>query len=189
MKCDETLIHEVLNGNKGAVNLLAKKYYKPIFAYVYRNIGEKQTSYDITQEVFIKIIKNLKSFKGNFNKLKYWMFKIASNTCKDYYRSSYYKNNNNNIKVEDNMIVENNVEEILLKNERREIVKSALLNLSPQQRETLILRFYHDFKIKDIASITDANEATVKSRIRQGIQKLKKYFEGGEEGEYKEQCR
>lgn len=187
MQSDEILIKEILNGNKSAMNVLVKRYYKMIFAYVYRNLGEYHISYDITQEIFIKIIKNLNTFKGDISKIKSWMFRIASNTCKDYYRSSYYKNNKNNSEIEECMMVENNVVDILIKNEKREMIRKALLNLPSMQREALILRFYHDLKIKDIADITGASESTVKSRIRQGTQKLKKYFEGGLDYEFKEQ--
>ena len=60
-----------------------------------------------------------------------------------------------------------------------ERVRDALSQLPDMQRDVLILRFYHELKIKEIAQITNTGNATVKSRLRQGMEKMKRVL--GEE--------
>ncbi len=51
-----------------------------------------------------------------------------------------------------------------------------------EQRETVILKYYHDLRIKDIAQITQSKEATVKSRLKRGLARLRTLLEGDENG-------
>ena len=62
---DLELIDSTLKGNKYALDILVRKHYKTIYSYVYRNIGDESLSYDLTQEIFIKVIKNLKLFNSD----------------------------------------------------------------------------------------------------------------------------
>lgn len=180
---DDELIREILKGSQAAMEVLVKKYYKAIYAYVYRNIGEYHTAYDITQEIFIKMMKNIKSYHEQ-GKFKNWLMKIAMNACGDYYRSASYKR----LKVqeqldEDTAEEEGSVLDMLERNLERQRVKEAVLELPDYQRDSLILKYYHDMKIKDIAQVTGAREASVKSRLRQGMEKLRNILKRGEECE------
>jgi RNA polymerase sigma-70 factor (ECF subfamily) len=145
-----------------------------IFSYIYRYTGEYHVSCDITQEVFIKMMKYLSRFDNSLGSFKNWIFKIALNTSRDYFKSTSYKLNKNGEQIEENIPDSSpNVVDILNHMEQREEVKRAINELPDYQREALILKFYHDMKIKDIAKIMDSNESTIKSRLHQGIAKLK----------------
>lgn len=190
MPTDEDLIEEIKNGSQAAMEVLVKKYYKNIFAYVYRKLGDYHLAYDMTQEVFIKMMKSIHDFKHK-GQFKHWLFKIAVNQCRDYFRSSKFKQRRderefvNSVKDK-----KEDVWDLLSKKIESEKVKEAVLQLPDYQREPIILRFYQDLKIKEIAYITDSKEATVKSRLKQGIEKLKKNFKGGsEDGEQEKQYR
>jgi RNA polymerase sigma factor (sigma-70 family) len=183
MSSDEELIGEVLNGNQYAMEILIKRYYKLIFAYVYRSIGDYHEAYDITQEVLIKVVKSIKDYKHE-GKFKNWLLRIAANTCNDQFRSSKYRNNKNNAELDCNLVDESsNVYNIMNKKIERQEIKGAITTLPDNQRNAIILKYYHDMKIKDIAAITESNESTVKSRLKQGLEKLKKLFEGSEQFE------
>ncbi|MDQ0253560.1 DNA-directed RNA polymerase specialized sigma24 family protein [Evansella vedderi] len=84
---DEELIEEIKNGSQAAMEVLIKKQYKTIFAYVYRKVGDYHLAYDMTQEVFIKMMKSINEYKGG-GKFQHWLLKIAVNHCRDYFRSS-----------------------------------------------------------------------------------------------------
>lgn len=176
----EDLIKEILKGNEAAMELLVKQNYDMVQSFIYRYIGDYNTSYDMTQEVFIKMMKSLSRFKYEKCNFKSYILKIAANHCKDYFRSSSYK-----MRCESSDIDETDVEsgelviDILEKNEERLKVKKAVSDLPEKQRETVILKYFHDMKIKEIADITGDNENTIKARLFNGIKNLKKAI-GGE---------
>lgn len=180
MPTDEELIEEIKNGSQAAMEVLVKKHYKNIFAYVYRKVGDYHLAYDLTQEIFIKMMRSITSYKSK-DKFKNWLITIAVNHCRDYFRSSTYRNKNKeqnlNYHVKDNR---ENVWDLLSKKIESERVKETLKKLPDYQRDSIILRFYHDLSIKEIAQITESKESTVKSRLRQGIGKLRSVLQGGD---------
>lgn len=179
MPTDEELIEEIKNGSQAAMEVLVKKYYKNIFAYVYRKTSDYHLAYDLTQEVFIKMMKSIGAYKSK-GKFEHWLITIAVNHCRDYFRSSTYRRKKQEQEIVHQMTDDSkNVWDLLSKKIESEKVKEALNTLPDFQKEAIILRFYHDLKIKEIAHVTDAKEATVKSRLKQGIGKLKKLFQGG----------
>ena len=71
----------------------------------------------------------------------------------------------------------------MIENENKIEVRRALHSLPDYQKEVIILRFYHNLKIREIAKIAKSNIPTVKSRLRQGLQKIERYlkdFKGGD---------
>ena len=184
---DEELIFEIKNGNAAAMEILVKNYYKSVFSYIYRNIGsDYHTSYDLTQEVFIKVIKYIKNYKEK-GKLINWILTISVNTCIDYYRSNDYKNQVNREDLKTKLTKEyDSVYNILDRKLERQMIMESLQKLPIYQKEVIILKFYHDLKLKDIAKITQSNEATTKTRLYQGLSKLGKLLQGGERIEKKQ---
>lgn len=173
---DQELIREIKNGSQAAMEVLVKRHYKNIFAYVYRKVGDYHLAYDLTQETFIKMMKSIDKYKP-YGKFQNWLLTIAVNQCRDYFRSSHFKQIDNEQEYEDYVKDEKgNISHLLRQKVESEQVRKALRQLPEFQKETIILRYYHDLKIKEIASVTDTNESTVKSRLRQGVQKLKNIF-------------
>ncbi|MDG5789070.1 RNA polymerase sigma factor [Evansella sp. AB-P1] len=180
MSTDEELIEEIKNGSQAAMEVLVKRHYKYIFAYVYRKLGDYHLAYDLTQDIFIKMMKSIHHYKGE-GKFEHWLLKIAVNHCRDYFRSRSYKE-----KEEQNTLSEQikdekeNVWDLISKKLESEKVKTAVHKLPEYQKEAIILKFYKGLKIKEIAHLTDSKEATVKSRLKQGIEKLKIALKGGD---------
>jgi RNA polymerase sigma factor (sigma-70 family) len=179
MPTDEELIQELLNGSKAAMEVLVKRHYKTVFAFVYRKIGDYHTAYDITQEVFIKMMRALGDYRreGKFN---HWLLRIAANSCTDYFRSVQRKSDQQTPFDEQFPDERSNVWDLLSKKLERDQVRKAINCLPKYQQDVVILKFYHGFKLKDIAEITLSKEATVKSRLRQGIAKLRSLLKGDE---------
>lgn len=169
---EHNLIKKAQSGNSGAMNILIEKYYQPVFAFFYKNTGHYHQSKDLTQEVFIKMVSGISKYRPQ-TPFKNWLFTIASNHLKNYYRTlsrrPEYAEPPGEYADEDK-----NIADISVKND----IMSALELLPQEQREAIILRYYNDFSIKEIAGITDAKETTVKARIRYGLDKLKTELEG-----------
>lgn len=180
---DDELVEEILNGSKAAMDVLVRRHYKNIFSYVYRKTGNYHLAYDLTQEIFIKMMKSIKNYKQQ-GKFSSWLLKIAVNHCRDYYRSSDFRKEGQRTELPGDLAQDNsNVWDIFQRKQQRKEVRESINALPEYQRETIILRFYHDLKIKEIALITGSKEPTVKSRLRQGLEKLKNMLNGGEQCE------
>lgn len=177
---DQELIEEILDGSQAAMEVLTRKYYKSIFAFVYRKVGDKEAAYDLTQEIFIKVIQRIQSFsnKGTF---KSWLYSIAVNHCRDYWGSAHYRHNSQQRELPETLEgKEKSISYIVERNETRAQVRLAINSLPEYQKEALILKYFHHMKIKEIANMTNTRIPTVKSRLKQGLGKLAKLLERGE---------
>ncbi len=169
---DDLLVSEVKNGNEAAVEVLVKRHYNSVFSYICRRIGDYHRAYDLTQEVFVKMLAALRKAKIKEGKFSNWLLKIAVNTCRDYFRSSCYKQLEKTSELMEGSAASPGVISLLERKEEVKALKEALDSLPGEQREAIILRYYHDRKFQEIAEITGSNESTAKSRVRQGLCKL-----------------
>lgn len=172
MESDEKiLICSIQNGNKDALNKLITEYYQDIFGYFYKFTNDYHQSKDLTQEVFIKMVVNIGKYKPK-GEFKNWLFAIASNHLKNYWRSLSRKPEFGDLS-EETPENGNEIDRLTLKS----VFLSALNTLPKEQKEAIILRFYNNFTIKEISKITSVKEPTVKARIKYGIEKLKNILE------------
>ena len=177
---DENLIKEILKGNESAMEILVKRHYDLVHSYIYRTTSDYNIAYDITQEVFIKMMKKLNTFNLEEGKFKSWLLTISVNTTKDYFKSKTFKQRIENCDIEEHQIEDkSNVIEIISKKEEAIKIKEAVGKLPNLQKEAILLKYYNDLKIKEISEITGDNENTIKSRLFNGIKNLKKLL-GGE---------
>lgn len=84
---DKILIKKIQQGETELIELLIEKYYSNIYAFCYRKISNSNIAYDLTQEVFLRLVQYINTYvdKNNF---KSYLFKIAVNICNDYYRKN-----------------------------------------------------------------------------------------------------
>lgn len=182
---DEELIQEIHEGSRAAMDVLVKRHYKPVFAYIYRKTGEYHTAYDLTQEVFIKMMKSLNTYQST-GKFEHWLLKIAVNHCLDYFRGREYKQHQREMELTEEAFPASehqNVWDIFQKRTQNEQVRQAVLSLPEHQRDAVILNYYNGLKIREVAAVTETSESTAKSRIRLGISKLKEIITGGDRHE------
>jgi len=173
---------QLQTGDETALEELVSRYHAKIFSYIYRMSKNHHTSNDITQDVFIKVCRNIKKYSTCYS-FKTWIYTIAANTYKDYLKSSYVQKTVMGLSVrEDTLLDENTPEDYLQKQDDREMVAEALGCLSDGCREVIVLRFYEELKLEEIATVLHIPVGTVKSRLFNGLRSLKSLFkEGGEE--------
>jgi len=177
---DEQLITDYLKGDKEALEILIRRYLKPIYSFIYRYVGNEQETEDITQEVFVKTWRNLKKFDQK-KKFKTWIFTIAKNTCLDWQkkkRAIPFSVLDNEAKgfsfaetIKDPAPLPN---ELLEKQDITATLNKALESLLPKYRMILLLRYNHHFTFREIAESLEEPINTVKSRHRRAITLLKR---------------
>ncbi len=166
---DEQLIEKYLKGDEKALEILFKRYLKPIYSFVYKNIGNPEMAEDVTQETFVKVWKNLKKFDKN-KSFKSWLFTIAKNTSIDFLR----KKKTATLALTENSAIEKN--DFINNIEQKDSVKKiheALQNISPSYRAVVLLKNESNLTFKEIAKELNEPLNTIKSRYRRAISILK----------------
>lgn len=172
---DYILIRKIKVGDTDAWEKLVNKYYDQIFSFcVRRCLGDRVLAADLTQDIFLKVIENIEKYKFS-GKFFNYLFTITVNVCNNYYtkkKFTQFEFDEKVLNVGSKTIVTH-----LIEQEKENQVQLALNTLPDIQRETLILKYYYDLKVKDIAKITGTGVATSQSRIYQGLKKLRRLLD------------
>ena len=155
-----------------AVNELIDKHYGDVYKYLSRKTGDSVLAEDLSQEVFIKFFTNIDKYTDR-GRLKQYLIKIAVNVSNDYFRRRKITHSIDETTYEADCDFDN-IDGIIIKHEMSLKIKAAVNQLPQYQRDVIILRYFHDMDLKTIASVTDTNISSVKSRLRQGQLKLYK---------------
>ena len=134
---------------------------------------------DASQEVFIKVYRYLEDFREDANE-KTWISRIAINVCKNYRRTSWFRKVQIGLQTEDEAnILEDKVyqkeksieEELVNRIESSELLK-GVMSLPIKYREVILLHYYQELKISEIAEILHISEGAVKMRLSRGRNKM-----------------
>ncbi len=171
---DYILIKRIQNGDTEAFETLVRKYYQNIYSFCVRRCnGDTTLASDLTQDTFLKLIEHIQQYKFT-GKFINFLLTIAVNTC-----NNHFKKKSHDLAGMDGISdVQSNIDisEETLRKEYNQTIQQALDRLPDIQKEVVILRFYHDRKLKEIAAITGVSLPTAKSRLKQGLDKLKRYL-------------
>ncbi|WP_242634603.1 sigma-70 family RNA polymerase sigma factor [Bacillus timonensis] len=159
---------------------LMDQYGQEVIMLAYTYVKDKQLAEDITQEVFIKCYEKLDSFR-NESSYKTWIYRITINKCKDVFRSWHYRH----LVITDFVKVKkekasHSAEFENIKREEKLRVADAVMSLPIKLREVIILYYYEDLKIDEIASMLETKANTVKTRLHRARLALDKKLKGGE---------
>lgn len=140
-----------------------EKSFNEIYRFAYIYTHSKEIAEDVVSESVIKALKGIKSLK-NPEYMKTWFYRIIINTA-----YTYMKKQSRVVYFEDMVSAENHTFDDYSK-----ITLESLFDcLNPEQRSIVVMRFFEDMKIGDIAKILDINENTVKTRLYAALGKLK----------------
>jgi len=165
---ENALLQASKNGDVEAFNVLVLEYQGQIFNVCYRMLGDPSSAEDMTQEAFVSAYKNIKRFKeGNF---RAWLFRIASNSCRDYLRSPRLRKSQSLELIEETFegVLISNLESpdnFAIRKELSGVIQVALLKLPEDQRFALILVDVQGMSYEEAANILDTPIGTVKSRL------------------------
>ncbi|HZG67606.1 MAG TPA: sigma-70 family RNA polymerase sigma factor [Herpetosiphonaceae bacterium] len=178
---DERLIARVVEGDRGAFEMLYDRYASTVLGLALRMLGDREVAEDAVQEIFWRVWRRLGSFDRS-RAFAPWLFGIAHNYCIDELRrrkvrpQSVYEDDENPILSE--IADEADVGESALLAEQGRIVRSALEQLPEEQRQTLLLAYFGGLTQQEIAAKLGNPLGTVKTRMRLGLQKLRAVLQG-----------
>lgn len=178
---DEELYRRLATGDEGAMEALVYRYHADFLAFLYRQTGDRHLAEDLVQETFTRLV----TYRGEPpRRFRSWAYTIAANLARDHFRSAYHRREQVNAfeawgdADRSPLLVDEApaADELLLRDDDRREVFEAMQHLSPPQREVLILRFYHELRVDEIAEVTGSPVGTVKSRVFHGLRQMKAYF-------------
>ncbi|MBT3750691.1 MAG: sigma-70 family RNA polymerase sigma factor, partial [Bacteroidetes bacterium] len=169
---DSDLIGCFLEQNdQHAFDLLVKRYQDMVYNFCYRFLGSYDDALDCSQEVFIKVFKNLRQFRNEAS-FSSWLYRIVMNSCKEMVRSKPYKVRLKEAEIDkmDFQAMKKNhfsssPEKVLLRKEFSEAFQSALLRLKKTHRLMIIMRDIEGRSYDEIATITGMKSGTVRSSL------------------------
>ena len=169
---------------------LYDEYRNDVYHFSLYFTNNKQEAEDITQETFIKVMKNLHQLK-DVNKRKTWILSIAKNTAIDLKRKQKLINflpqllKGNGLKTHDDAQDENR----LINTENWRELQKAILTLKPHYRSIVILRALKEISVKETAEILGCTEGKVRVDLHRAINQLKKELAIIDGGDYREESK
>ena len=176
---DEQLIQLYLAGNAEALGIIVMRYRKNIYTTIYLLVRDQYVADDLFQDVFIRIIDNVKS--GGYKeggKFLYWAIRIAQNICMDHFRKIKRNPTFKTSDISDNSekfnCNEPGAAHAIVTEENHAGIRVMIDRLPAEQREVIILRHYAGLSFKEIAGITKCSTNTALGRMRYALINLRR---------------
>ncbi|WP_376740996.1 MULTISPECIES: RNA polymerase sigma factor [Tenacibaculum] len=179
---DSALVRDYINGKELAIELLIKRHQQRLYSFIYSKVQNRDTTEDIFQDTFIKVIKTLK--KGRYNeegKFLPWVMRISHNLIIDFFRKNNRMPTFNNTEDFDIFSVLTdgalNAENKIIKEQILADVRDLVEELPEEQKEVLKMRIYNDMSFNEISENTGVSINTALGRMRYALINLRKIIE------------
>jgi RNA polymerase sigma factor (sigma-70 family) len=171
---DEMIMEAVKNGDLQQASLLFERYNKRIYNFLARMTMDRALAEDLTQNVFLRIIKYRNSYREGL-RFQSWIYQVARNIFSDHYQM--HKNRFSDFvdveKISDH-ITERNESAAL--EEQEKLLERSMAMLNEEQRELLVLTRFQHMKYEDVALIMDTTVANIKVKVHRAIAKLREHY-------------
>src|SRR5690242_1222458 len=177
LDADLNLVERCLSGNETAWEDLVKTHTRRVYSICYRFTSSDSEAQDLTQDVFLRVFKNLASFRSGEGSFVVWLSRLTRNLLIDHYRRTKLERSTESLEEQAPILEEkaetlSKTDRMLAGREASEILQGALQKLSPELRETVILRDLEELEYREIAQVLNVPEGTVKSRLNRGRAEL-----------------
>lgn len=184
---DLRLVESLRDGSERAYEELLIRFQQPVYALALRLLDDQNEACDVVQEVFLKVFRNVGSFRGQ-SALKTWIYRITVNEAHNA-RRWFCRHRRAEVELDKNPDESRNWKEIIpdrsrspfdaaFDNERHILIEAALNRINPIFREAVALRDISDLAYEEIAEILGVSLGTVKSRILRGREALREELVG-----------
>ncbi|WP_280771555.1 sigma-70 family RNA polymerase sigma factor [Salipaludibacillus daqingensis] len=164
---------EIIADREQIIDQLMNEYSDRILHLAFTYVRNRATAEDLTQEIFIKCYEKLAQFNQQAS-IKTWLYRIASNHCKDYLKSWHYRKVTLNEKILDYIPSKSkHVEEEIIAKSEKHSLSNAVMGLPIKYREIVFLHYYEELTLVEISKITTVNINTIKTRLKRAKELLK----------------
>jgi RNA polymerase sigma-70 factor (ECF subfamily) len=174
---DRQLVDRCLSGDESGWEDLVRIHTRRVYGICYRFTGSDQEAQDLTQEVFLRVFRSLNSFRSGQGSFTVWLAKLSRNLLIDHYRRTKQERSTDSIEellpvLGEKSAATSRTDGLVAGREASELLQAGLAKLSPELRETVILRDLEELEYREIAEVLNVPEGTVKSRLNRGRAEL-----------------
>ena len=178
---EHALLERAKKCDAAALGELYDRYAGKIFAYILYRVGNEELAEDLTANVFIKMLKAIRSSKAWEHSFSGWLYRIAHNAVVDYFRRNDY---DKNLPLDERLVAATGdplsaVEHTMT----AESIRKALFCLTDEQQLVIVLKFFQGLSNLQAAEAMGKTEGAIKSLQYRALASLRRHLEGGlEEG-------
>lgn len=184
---EQRLVQAAQGGDVESFNQLVRLYESRVYTLCYRMLGDADGAADVTQETFISAYRNLAQFRGG--QFRSWLLRIATNNCYDLLRARKRRpvtslqalgsadDEGVGFDIPDQS---ESPDAVALRHELAAAIQHALVLLPEDQRVVIILSDIQGMSYEEIATVTQSNVGTVKSRLSRGRSRVRDILRAGE---------
>lgn len=184
---DEALLARYRRGEVEAFRTLVRRHQRPLYNFALRQVRTPSTAEDIVQDVFVRIVQNVETFKEE-SRFTTWAYTIARNLCIDHLRKGMHRKHASldapNGPDSDHSALGERVpasgpgaDRNVIGRQLQGHISAAVEALPEDQREVFLMRQVGELPFKEIADIVGVSENTVKSRMRYALERLQTALE------------
>ena len=171
---ERALVQACLEGQPGAFDLIVERHRRAVYQLCYRIVGNHEDASDLSQDVFLRAFRGLRSFRGH-SSLSTWLYRIAVNVCLNRLGAK-----NATEPIDERQFVDDRAEsaaERLLRRERASRLRRAIARLPRKQRLTVVLRAFHEMSHQQIAEVLGSSVGAVKANFFHALGNLKRILD------------
>ena len=191
MQTDNQLIRRIKKKqDRKAADILIDRYYREIYAFTFRQTGQRELAKDLTQEIFIRILQGIYAFDERKASFRTWAYHVASNKITDYYRSKAYKKECMQQSIDQEkdcesgfekmeMVYLTDLSELMVK---KELIRQIMDIVVMYDREWVRIfqeKCFEEKTFAEIAGEMQISESTVKSRFYQMVKRIRQEVQAG----------
>ncbi|MBI5566136.1 MAG: RNA polymerase sigma factor [Chloroflexi bacterium] len=176
MQTDEQLARRLQQGDANALGQLVERHHSPLLGFLYRLTGgDRALAEDLAQDTFLRVLRTCHQYRAP-RPFKPWLYAIALNVARDYFKRADTRHTDS---ATDDVLddIAAPVEDDLMHEADARQVAAAVTALPEHQRVAILLRYYQDLSLAEIAEALNIPIGTVKSRLSLGLQRLRSLLE------------
>ena len=170
------LIEAARNLDQEAWAEIYRRHAKQVYAYIYYRLGNQLAAEDLAADVFVKALGGIKGYSWRGTPLLAWLYRIAHNVTVDYRKAVARQAERF---AADGHDFEERLDRISATDARADML-AAVRQLTEDQQQVIILRFYHGLSNADVGRVVDKPEGAVKALQARGLRSLRRILQGQE---------
>lgn len=177
MRDEKALLERAKRYDEEALKGIYAEYAPLMYGYIYRRVGDGMVAESLVGEVFVRMLKAIRSDQAWRTSFRGWLYRIAHNLIVDHYRS---QPDDGIVSLEgQELTAEGNPADVLRERLSRERLVSAVKRLTELQQQVLVLRFGEGLTARETATVMEKSVSAVESLQHRGLASLRRILEGG----------
>lgn len=169
-------MRRIQDGEMASMNVLFERYQRPMYNFFMKSTFDAVASEELTQELFIRMLRYSASYRPELGSVKSWLFRMAANLHINYRNAQSKKAMHSVVLTESHLAVAETNDARRFTEEEYEKLGASLQQLKTEQRQLIVLSKYQGLKYEEIASITGLSVVNVRVKIHRAILALREVY-------------